>query len=271
VYATKLCRCWTCWTVLCFAALLAAGCKSMTPGDLTRVQPYSDRPMAGNAYLLRGFIGIWSYGIDGLGQKIDAAGVRASVFQENQWHELAAAIAQKYRDAKKPEPLVLIGHSYGADDTLRIAKLLQEENITIDLIITLDPVTPPKVPSNVRLCYNIYQSNSLDPFPFFRGIKLQPETEDATNLVNVNIRTDRRDLLEPGTDHFNIEKNARIHEEVVRKLHEFCPPRHVWLAQQRPAQPPSAATNFLPPDGLQPDSVQPQRVGTAATPVQTGP
>lgn len=204
----------------------------MTPGSLDRVQAHSDRPLAGNVYLLRGFIGIWSYGIDHLGAKVDAAGIRASVYQEDQWSKLCDAIIATYKAERDHEPIVLIGHSYGADDTLRIARRLQEHDITVDLIVTLDPVTPPEVPANVRLCYNIYQSNVLDAMPFFRGVPLKTETPEQANLQNVNIRTDRRDLIEPGTDHFNIEKNERVHAEVLRKVQEFCPPRNAWLADQ---------------------------------------
>jgi pimeloyl-ACP methyl ester carboxylesterase len=202
----------------------------MRPGDLAAVQPYSDRPLAGNAYLLRGFLGIWSTGIDNLGRKIEASGIRAHVYQEDQWRTLCAEIVRKYRGVGDPEPLVLIGHSYGADDALKIAKELQQHRIRVDLIVTLDPVTPPQVPTNVRLCYNIYQSNLLDGLPFFRGVPLEPASHQVRNLVNVNLRTHRRDLLLPDTDHFNIEKNPRVHREVVTRVRQICPPRAVWAA-----------------------------------------
>src|SRR5438045_6473064 len=180
-----------------FCAFLSAGCSSMKPGDIARVQPVSDQPYAGNVYLLRGFIGIWSYGINDIGKKIAASGIRASIYQEDQWGLLCDAIIHRYKDNPSHEPLVIIGHSYGADDSIKLAKKLREHNITIDLVITLDPVTPPKVPTNIRLCYNIYQPGLLDMLPFFRGVKL--EAEDPHNLQNVNIRGERRDLLEPGT------------------------------------------------------------------------
>lgn len=205
----------------------------MKPGDLARVQPYSREPLAGNVYLLRGFIGIWSYGIDDLGKKVQAHGMRASVYQEDQWQKLADLIVKRYRNVGDAEPLVLIGHSYGADDAVRIARRLERENITVDLIVTLDPVTPPKVPGNVRLCYNIYQSNFLDRLPFFRGVPLETETSSQRNLVNVNVRSDRQDLLEPDTDHFNIEKNVKVHAEVLARIKEFCPHRETWLARPR--------------------------------------
>jgi hypothetical protein len=215
-----------------FCALAACGCSSMTPGDVSRVQPVSDRPYAGNVYLLRGFIGIWSYGINDIGKKVADAGIRASIYQEDQWGEVCKAIIDKYENSPNHEPLVIIGHSYGADDALKMAKKLQQHNINVDLIITLDPVTPPKVPTNVRLCYNIYQPGMLDMLPFFRGVKLESEAEG--NLQNVNIRGERRDLLEPNTDHFNIEKNPLIHAEIVKKVREFCPPRAAWVSAHQP-------------------------------------
>src|SRR5687767_1786228 len=78
--------------------LHAGGCSSMTPGKVENVQPFSDRPLAGNAYLLRGFLGIWSTGIDNLGKRIEESGIRAHVYQEDQWRELCAAIVRKYKD-----------------------------------------------------------------------------------------------------------------------------------------------------------------------------
>jgi pimeloyl-ACP methyl ester carboxylesterase len=207
------------------------GCKSMTPGQLNAVQPNSDQPRAGNVYLLRGFIGIWSYGVDHLGEKINESGVRAHVYQEDQWRPLADKIVNQYKGKPNTEPLVIVGHSYGADDALLLARKLGEEGMTVDLIVTLDPVTPPRAPTNVKQIYNIYQPSLLDKLPFFRGVALEPESPDAKNLVNVNIRAERRDLLKDDTDHFNIEKNEKIHAEVVKKIKEFCPPRQEWVAR----------------------------------------
>ncbi len=208
---------------------LGTGCKSMTPGKMEWIQTGSDRPYAGNVYLIRGFIGIWSYGIDHLGRKINESGVRASVFQEDQWQQVTDVIIEKYRNNPDHEPLVLIGHSYGADDVVRMARRLAEHNMTVDLVITLDPTTPPQVPTNVRLCYNIYQPGALDVLPFFRGVPLEPQFPDQKNLANVNIRAERRDLLDSDTDHFNIEKNEKIHAEVIKKVKEYCPPRAEWV------------------------------------------
>ncbi len=216
-------------------AVLLAGCSAMTPGNIDEVKPFSEAPRAGTVYLVRGWIGIFSTGIDSLGEKVNQAGVHGMVFQENQWRELAAAIAERYKAAKDPEPLILIGHSYGADDAVSIARELDQENIPVDLIITLDPTTPPNVPRNVRHCVNLYQPNTLDALPFMRGIPLKADEDFAGKLENVNIRADRTDLLDPDLNHFNIEKKEKIHAETIKQILAVCPPRAQWVAARKTA------------------------------------
>src|SRR3954452_10963911 len=163
------------WVAIALLLLLtASGCTTMTPGKLDEVRPVSRAPHAGNVYLLRGWIGIFSYGINDLGDKINKDGVRATVYQDDQWHQLAETLRAKYKGAHGPEPLVLIGHSFGADDVVRVAQELASANVTVDLLVTLDPVTPPEVPPNVRRAVNLYQSNGAwDKVPAFRGVPLK--------------------------------------------------------------------------------------------------
>jgi hypothetical protein len=231
-------------TSLIVLLVVSSGCtKSMTPGALERVQPLSDKSRAGNAYLLRGFIGIFSAGVDNLGRQINDSGVRAQVYQDDQWAALARQIAREYKGVSNAEPLVLIGHSYGADDVIRIARELDRANVPVDLLVTLDPVTPPPVPKNVRQALNIYQSNGAwDALPFLRGVAVKKGDQFVGRLDNFDIKKDRRDLLEPGTDHFNIEKKNAVHEEVVGYVLMACPPRQTWLAS-RGNLPPADATN----------------------------
>jgi pimeloyl-ACP methyl ester carboxylesterase len=210
----------------------------MTPGKMSAVQTFSDRPRAGNVYLVRGWIGIFSYGINRLGDKLNAAGIRSTIFQEDQWRELTAVIKEKYRDNKDHEPLILIGHSFGADDTLRVSRDLAEAGISVDLVITLDPVTPPEVPANVKRAYDLYQSNGAwDKLPLFRGVPLKLADGSHGLVQNVDVRKDRTDLLEPGTDHFNIEKKGKIHDEVLRQVLITCPPRAEWVKAHGNARP----------------------------------
>jgi hypothetical protein len=231
--------------VLLFAA---AGCSIpvVNPGPLSAVEPASSAPRAGNVYLVRGWLGIFSTGIDTLGDKLRAVGIHDAVYQEAQWRDLAATIIEKYKGVRNPEPLVLVGHSYGADDIVSIAREVGKAGITVDLLITIDPTTPPPVPANVRYCYNLYQSGLLDMFPVTRGIPLHADPNFKGKLQNVNIRVDRTDLLDPDVNHFNIEKKDKIHQEAIKKILAVCPPRPTWALTQRGGAPIMASQSQPP-------------------------
>jgi len=231
--------------LLCVGLTGLCGCSAMKPGRLDVVAPQTplQTGRVGTVYLLRGWIGIFSTGIDSLGQQVNDVGIHAEVFQADQWSALASTIREKYRAHANPEPLILVGHSYGADDVIRIARELNADAIRVDLLITLDPVTPPPVPGNVVRTYNLYQSNGmLDNLPWLRGIALEREPGATGRLDNFNIRTDRTELLEPGLDHFNIEKKQKIHDDVLTRLKEACPERGSWDARLRWGTAPSQAS-----------------------------
>jgi len=217
----------------CFMVLLvvvgvtSGGC--LGPGDLSRVQTTSDQPRAGNVYLLRGFLGIWSSGIDTIGHDLSEQGVRASVYQNEQAQKVTQAVVAHYEDFKDHEPLVLVGHSWGADNCIKLAHALDKVGVPVDLMVLIDPVTPDPIPGNVKRCYNIYQSNGMwDKIPYFRGMPVRPEEGSAGFVLNSNIRTDRTDLLLPDTDHYNIEKNPKVQQEVLKLVLTACPPREQW-------------------------------------------
>ena len=212
-------------------ALLASGCADISPGKVQNIQPASTDQHVGNVYCFRGFIGIFSTGMNQLGDELNAQGIHAMVFQADQWQNVADAIVEKYKNQPNAEPLVLVGHSYGADDILQIAQRIKDKGVKIDLIVTLDPVTPPKVAPDVKEVVNLYESNGImDNLPFLRGIPLQAEKPNTVALLNENIRKDRTDLLDDDLTHFNIEKKAKVHAEVIKVIKQVCVDRGVWVA-----------------------------------------
>lgn len=215
---------------LTLAASTLVGCSSMKNGSMARVAPVTENDRVGSVYLFRGWIGVFSTGIDSLGQRLNDDGVHAEVFQQKQWPALADAMIAKYENHPDHEPIVLIGHSYGADDTILVLRKLAEHDIQVDLVVTLDPVTPQKVTPNAQLVYNLYQPSVLDGVPFFRGIKLTPEEPGPATLLNVDVRKDRPELIDGGVDHFNIEKKPKIHADVIAQVMKVCRPRDEWLA-----------------------------------------
>lgn len=228
----------------------SVGCSAMKNGSMAKVQATTSNERVGSVYLLRGWIGIFSTGIDSLGDKINKKGIHAEVFQEAQWSSLANAMIKKYENQPNHEPIVIIGHSYGADDAILVARKLAEKNIKVDLVVTLDPVTPRKAPGNIQLAYNLYQSSAMDGLPFLRGIPLTADQPGPTVLKNQNIRKDRKDLLDSNLDHFNIEKKDKVHSDVLAQVLNVCQPRAQWLATRSatPAPVAIAATPAKKPE-----------------------
>ena len=65
-------------------------------------------------------------------------------FFAEQAGEVANALVTHRGTAEPRVPLVLIGFSYGADDAVQVAAKLSRAGIPIDLLLTIDPVTPPR-------------------------------------------------------------------------------------------------------------------------------
>ncbi len=177
-----------------------AGCGRLAPGPLP--------PPAAHAYLIRGYLDWYSTGVDRLAVELGDAGTPAAAYREEQWGDLADALLARPVAGR----LVLIGFSYGADDVILIARRLSAHGRPVDLLVTIDPVTPAAVPPNVRRCVNFYQPNGIwDAFPFLRGV---PLTADALPPQNVDVRA-RPDLVEPDTSHATIAANEKVHRAIL--------------------------------------------------------
>lgn len=218
--------------LLPISAAVMTGCSgvsAMTPGKMEWIKTESDAPRAGNAYLIRGFIGFFSAGIDSLEVKIDQAGIRANIFQQDQRLKIAEQLCKTYKGKTNREPLILIGHSLGADDAIMCARELEKVGVEVDMLITLDPTRPPQVPKNVKVVYNYYQPSIWDGTGILRGIALTADPGFKGKLYNMNVRTDYKHLLEWDTNHVNIDKNQKIHADAIQKMLTICPPRDQWV------------------------------------------
>ena len=63
---------------------------------------------------------------------------------------------------------------------------------------------------------------------------LEARPDAPVQLVNIDLIADRPDLLDSNTNHFNIEKNEKVHAEILQRLETVCPPRPVWAARRPP-------------------------------------
>lgn len=155
-------------------------------------------------YLLRGWFGVFSTGMDSLAEELQAKGIRAEAIGHLAWKATVSKIVQD-RAAGKTGPLVLVGHSQGANNVIEMAQALQAQKVPVDLLITLVPFMQDPIPGNVVRAINYYQSPGW-------GAPIAGEAGFRGKISNVDIGSDL------GTFHINIDKSAKVQSEVAREI-----------------------------------------------------
>jgi hypothetical protein len=207
---------------------LLTGCVDITgrpAAQLTPMKKKSRFVTAGRVYCIRGWLGIWSRGMDVIAQRVDSElGVEATSLSNSEWKRLASFLRTEHEAGHWPGPLTLVGHSIGSDDQIRVAKLLNAGNIPVDLLILIDPDDPPTIPPNVRRCVNIFKSHpAVDYVPVFRGIKVRAVDPTRTRIENIDLRTTKVGFDTPAINHFNIAESKGVQDMVLAEIAQACP------------------------------------------------
>jgi len=160
--------------LLCVMCCGLAGCGSNTPGRMEWIRPLTtDTPRVGTVYCIRGWQGVFSWGIDAMAEQLKQEGVTAYVFMPEQYPEMAKEMVKQYKNAPNHEPICFIGHSRGVDSSIIISRELDKAGIKVDLIVALDSVDEDVVPKNVRECRNYWMPGFLYGTNILRGIPLK--------------------------------------------------------------------------------------------------
>jgi hypothetical protein len=162
-------------------------------------------------YLLKGLADIFSGGMDFLQAKLQARGIVAEVHNHSQAEELAQSAIAKWRGGARG-PIIIIGHSLGADAALAMAQRLGAAGVPVALLVTFSPVDSKPVAGNVARAVNYFQSNSAWHGQIARGAGFHGALENV-DLAHM-----------PGISHFNIEKAEPLHAATLAKVLALIPP-----------------------------------------------
>ena len=154
--------------------------------------------------LLRGWFGVFSTGLDTLADELKGLGINAEVAGHLSWQNEVAEILRE-RAAGRTGPLILVGHSQGANNVIDMARALEPSHVTVDLLITLSPFKQNRVPANVVEAINYYQAPGW-------GEPLEAEPGFHGKLINDNLVDD------PTISHTGIDKNTKIQSAIVREI-----------------------------------------------------
>jgi hypothetical protein len=191
-----------------------AGCAGIGYIDITGITGYADTSdrsvprLPGRVYILRGIGHIWSGGMTELADELNRRGTTASAHRHSEWTDIADEAAKLHKSDPEKWPIVLIGHSNGADMGINIAQRLKAKGVPVALIVGYDPTRfSSNVPSNVQRFINLYQATNI-----LGGGQIHPAADFRGQLVNVDLRNH----FEIG--HMNIDKSRRLQQEVIAKV-----------------------------------------------------
>ena len=183
---------------------LSAGRGSARNADMDRA-PLRVARQRGEVYLLRGFADVFSRGMDEMGADLRLRGIDAQVQGHLGWRGVARRIIADTR-RNGPMPVVLVGHSLGANAVIGIAEWLGGEGIAVDYMATFAATAPDPVPANVSRAVNYYFASNgwgepLVPGPGFSGTL---SNRDFSRSAEVG--------------HFNIDKQRPLQAEVIGEV-----------------------------------------------------
>ncbi len=207
--------------------LLPAGAQSAgnsIPGETALARPH--------VYLMRGLMNIFSLGMDQLAVQIQRRGIAASVYNHSVEESVVEDIAARYR-AGDHGPIILVGHSLGADAVMIMAQQLDSKGVPVALVVPFDGTASYTAPKNVACVLNMTQRYYafMRPGPGFHG-----------NLRNVDLSRDT------SIDHFTIDKSPRRQavalNSVLQAAHsENCRPGLNGPAVARPKEAPAKSAS----------------------------
>jgi hypothetical protein len=184
--------------LLTAAFALAVGIAAAFGATPGAAQP---QPRA-HVYLLRGLFNVFSLGMDSLTEELKRRGVDATVHGYGEWQTLADRAAADYR-AGKEAPIILIGHSLGADAVMEMAAYLGRKGVPVAMVVPFDGTKSFAASDNVGRVLNLTQRD----YAYMRG---GPGFHGS--LANVDVSSDS------SIDHINIDKSPRLHARVVAEV-----------------------------------------------------
>ncbi len=200
-----------------------------------------------HVYLLRGLLNIFSLGMDTLAAELNRRGVYSTVDNHADWESLADSAAANYK-AGKEGPIILIGHSLGADAVMTMAAYLGKKGVPVALVVPFDGTGSYTASANVARVLNLTQHYFMARGPGFHG-----------SLINVDLRSD------PNIDHLNIDKSPRLHARVIAEVLAIVGSHRIETPTVAAKPAPARVSTSAVGDAVKPESAPP-----AAAPAKTG-
>lgn len=154
--------------------------------SVPRGYPQAEGPT--KVYLLRGFLNIFSLGMDDLAAKLQADGISATVMNHADADFIASRIVTAYNGGDHG-PIVLVGHSLGADAIVEVADAVARYNIPIALLVLFDGTESHQIPTNVASAINYTKHFMITPATGSSGLVSNVDFSGDASIDHLSIDT----------------------------------------------------------------------------------
>ena len=170
------------------------------PPATARKNPQPQMQGPPQVYFLRGLMNVFSLGMDDFARKLQANGIAATVANHADSDFVASRIVSNYNSGDHG-PIVLVGHSLGADAVADIANTLARYNIPVALLVLFDGTDGHQIPGNVTTAINYTRHFMIAAAPGSRAA-----------IQNIDLSGD------PAIDHLNIDTTPSLQAQTMNYI-----------------------------------------------------
>lgn len=166
----------------------------------------------GEVHTMLGGLGLFSTGMRTLSNSVEEECHLAA--PSDMWYNaghVSRNIVTYYRTHEQHRPIILVGHSLGANEQIKVARNLNKLGIPVDLLITVDAVSTTFVPPNVRHAMNFYKPSFV---PMFSGLRLKAVDPGRTQIDNINVTK----INGISVNHFTIDKDPIVQAMMMEEI-----------------------------------------------------
>lgn len=186
--------------------ILAAAVFAVSTCVVSTVVPTNAK--AEEIYLIRGFMNIWSRGMDQMASQLRRRGCKAKSISNGQWNGIARDIISRSRSGKVSYPIIISGHSVGGVEAPQFANTLGAAGVTTALVVGVDPgfERPPPFRRGAKRVVNYWVRGSA------RGHPYRSASGFTGTIRNIDIRPFS------SASHTQIEKDPRVQRRIVAQI-----------------------------------------------------
>jgi hypothetical protein len=202
-------------------SLFIASLGVLPTADATASELSKGNKAQANVILVRGGFNIFSEGLDSISAQLAARGVSSTVYRHRQSDEIVQAILKNQHENGR-SPIILVGHSWGANAILKVAKTLKAHRLKVRYMVTFAATNPTRASANIQELTNYYfQTGGW-------GKAVRAAADFKGRLHNVDMSG------EADVHHFNVDELPRLQAQVVSKIIRLVRGRKFAESNQTP-------------------------------------